>query len=244
MKKVILSIAVTFLLVTAVVAVAAEKYAKSWSDQGEFLLVDTSGNSKATTLAFKNELKYAFNPNLKGSWKIGVLYGESNNQKNAESYSTDLKLDYLIDAKTYGYGVAGWLKNTFAGLDPRYMVGGGVGYKFLTGPDHALIGEAGLGYTSDNYVDNAKHDYLNGRLFGKYTYDFTPKNSFSQSIEYLYDFSRSDNYNLISETALIAALTDVLSMKASYTINYANAPTPDTIKNTDKILGISLVVNF
>lgn len=236
--------AITFLMVFAIAAVAAEKNTKSWSDQAELSAVDISGNTKATTLSLKNELKYAFNPKLNGSWKIGVLYGESNDQKNAESYSTDMKLDYFIDTRTYGYGTAGWLKNKFAGLDSRYTIGGGGGYEFLAGPTHMLIGEAGLGFTSDNNVDDTNHDYLNGRLFGKYTYAFTPKNSFTQSLEYLYDFSRSENYNLISETALIAALTDVLSMKASYTIRYANAPTPDTIKNTDKILGVALVANF
>jgi len=242
--KNVLLLAVTFLMVIAVVAGAAEKDAKNWSDQAEFSLVDAKGNTKATALSLKNELKYAFNPKLNGSWKIGVLYNESNDQTNAESYATDLKLDYLIDTKTYGYGIAGWLKNRFAGLDPRYTAGGGVGYKFLPGPAHMLVGEAGLGFTSDNHSDGTRHDYLNGRLFGKYTLAFTPKNSFSQSLEYLHEFSRSDNFNLISETALVAALNDVLSMKASYTITYANAPIPETIKNTDRILGVSLVADF
>lgn len=244
MKKMILLTAVTFLMVIAVAAVAAEKDAKKWNDQAELSLLDNSGNSDDTTLLLKNELKYAFNPKLNGSWKIGILYEESNGQKDAESYSTDLKLDYLLDDRTYSYGNAGWLKNPFDGLDPRFTVGGGVGYKFLTGPTHTLIGEAGLGYTVDNYIDNTRHDYLDGRLFGKYAYAFTPKSSFSQSFEYMDDFSKFENYSVISETALIAALTDVLSMKASYTVRYANVPIPENIKNTDRILGMSLLANF
>ena len=36
---------------------------KKWSDQAELAFVNTSGNSEATTLAFKNELKYIFSDN-------------------------------------------------------------------------------------------------------------------------------------------------------------------------------------
>lgn len=45
MKKMILLTAVTFLMVIAVAAVAAEKDAKKWNDQAELSLLDNSGNS-------------------------------------------------------------------------------------------------------------------------------------------------------------------------------------------------------
>ncbi|MBE0557721.1 MAG: DUF481 domain-containing protein [Proteobacteria bacterium] len=245
MKKIVFSIVMAVLLSIAVTAFAEEeKKVKNWSDQAEFSLVDTGGNSKTTTMSLKNEMKYAFNPKLNGLWKLGMFYGENDGETNAESYLTELKVDYLFTERLYSYGNALWLKNTFSGLNPRYSLGAGAGYKFLSGPLHTLVCEAGLGYVIDYYTDDSKHDYLNGRLFGKYTYAFTPKNSFSQSIEYLYDFSRSQNYNLISETALIAGLTDILSMKVSYTVRYANQPTPATLKNTDTILGVALVANF
>ena len=70
------------------------------------------------------------------------------------------------------------------------------------------------------------------------------KNRFSQSLEYLYDFEDSDNYNLNSETALISALSDYLSLKASYVVKYDNEPVPETLEDTDTILGITLIVSF
>jgi len=63
-------------------------------------------------------------------------------------------------------------------------------------------------------------------------------------VEFLYDFDDSENYNVNSETALIAALNDYLSLKASYLVKYYSQPVPETLKETDTILGIALVVNI
>ncbi|MBN1841534.1 MAG: DUF481 domain-containing protein [Deltaproteobacteria bacterium] len=87
-------------------------------------------------------------------------------------------------------------------------------------------------------------DYLGGRAAARYEYAFTEKSKFSQSLEFLYDFDDSDNYNVNSETALISALSDYLSLKASYVIKYDHQPVPSTLEDTDTILAVTLVVNF
>lgn len=136
------------------------------------------------------------------------------------------------------------MQDEFAGIDSRYYLGPGVGYKFLSGPKHFLAGEAGLNYAKEEYTDDTDKDYLEGRAFAKYEYAFTEKNRFSQSAEFLYDFEDSENYNVNSETAVISALSDYLSLKASYVIKYDNQPVPETLEETDTILAVTLVVNF
>ena len=69
------------------------------------------------------------------------------------------------------------------------------------------------------------------------------KNKFSQSLEFLYDFDDSDNYRINSETAFITALSNYLSLKTSYEIKHDNEPVPATLKETDTILSVTLVVN-
>ena len=123
-------------------------------------------------------------------------------------------------------------------------MGPAVGYKWLTGPKHFVTTEAGLNYVSEEYVNNTEEDYLQGRLFGLYEYPFSSKNKFSQSLEFLYDFENSDNYNMNSVTALISALSDYLSLKTSYEIKYDHEPVPAMLKKTDTILAVTLVVNF
>lgn len=106
------------------------------------------------------------------------------------------------------------------------------------------MSELGPNYVKEKYTDGTDEDYLEGRAFGQYQYAFTEKNRFSQSLEFLYDFEDSENYRVNSETALISALSDYLSLKASYEIKHDNKPVPSTLEETDTILSVTLVVNF
>ena len=234
----------TVLLIVFALAPGSRAEENKWSDEAELSFVDTGGNTQVTTLSAKNLLKYRFTNKLQGAWKLGAVYGESDGEKNAESYFTELRLDYQFTKRLYYYATGGWMQDEFAGIDSRYYAGPGVGYKFLSGPKHFLAGEVGLNYVWEEYVDGTDKDYLGGRAFAKYEYAFTEKNRFSQSVEYLYDFDDSENYNVNSETAVISALSDNLSLKASYVIKYDNQPIPETLEETDTILAVTLVVNF
>jgi len=216
-----------FIVLAMATGVCAQE--KKWTDQAELSFVDTGGNTDVTSLSAKNLLKYEFSDELQVAWKLGILYGESDGEKNAESYLSDLRLDYLFTKHLYSFVNAGWSKDKFAGIDSRYYAGPGAGYKFFTGPRHFFLAEI---------------RYLGGRAFAEYEYAFTDKNKFSQSVEYLHDFDDSNNYNVNSETALISALSDYLSLKTSYVVKYDNQPVPSTLKETDTILSVTLVVNF
>jgi putative salt-induced outer membrane protein len=232
------------LMVSAIATAGYAEETKKWSDQAELSFVDTAGNTDVTSLAAKNRLRYAFSEDLVGSWKLAALYAETDGEKTAESYATELRMDYDYTDKIYFAGIGGWFKDEFAGIESRYYIGPAVGYRYLTGPKHFLTGEAGLNYVMEEYTDETDSNYLQGRLFGIYEYAFTDKNRFSQSLEFLYDFEDSDNYNINSETAVISALTDAFSLKASYVIKYDNEPVPATLDDTDTILSVALVANF
>jgi putative salt-induced outer membrane protein len=237
--KFVMVLLVVFAMVTAVFAEE-----KKWVEQAELSFVDTGGNTDVVSLSAKNLLKYTFTEELKGAWKLSALYGESEGVKNAERYATELRLDYLLTDQLFSALIAGWLEDEFAGIESRYYLGPAAGYKFFNGPRHFLVSEVGLNYVKEEYTDGTEKDYLEGRAFGQYQYAFTEKNRFSQSLEFLYDFEDSENYRVNSETALISALSDYLSLKASYEIRHDNKPVPSTIEETDTILSVTLVVNF
>ena len=214
------------------------------TDEGEISFVNTGGNTEVTTLAAKNQLKYKFSDNLLATWKLGAVYGENNKVTTAENYFTDLKVDYLFTERLYALADAGWLQNRFVGIDERLYGGLGAGYKFLNGPAHFLVGELGVHYVADDYTDGTRKDYPAGRAYGKYTYAFTEKNKAYQSLEFLYDFKDSNNYDVNSETAVISALGGNLSLKVAYLVNYKNEPVPSTLKKTDTMMTVALVVNY
>jgi putative salt-induced outer membrane protein len=241
MRKITLFI-IVIALFTSIPAVYGEE--KKWKDEAEFSLVDTGGNTDLMSVSGSNTLQYAFDESLKGTWEVSALYGKSDGVKNAESYSTEVRLDYLFTDQLYAAGIAGWLKDEFAGIEAKYYIGPAVGYRLFTGPKHFLLGELGLNYAMEEYINNTDAEFIEGRAFGKYEYAFTKKNKFSQSLEFLYNFDDSGDYKVTSETALITALSDYLSLKASYEIKYVNEPIPQTLDDTDTILSIALVANF
>jgi len=199
-----------FVAICVAYALAGAAYAeeKKWTDEAELSFVDTGGNTEVVSLSGKNLLTYAFTEKLLGAWKLGALYGETDNVKNAEKYYTEFRLDYSYTDTIYFLAIGGWLQDKFAGIESRYYLGPG------------------------------------GRVYGLYQYAFSKKNRFSQSLEFLYDFDDSDNYNVNSETALITALSNYFSLKTSYEIRYDHEPVPATLKDTDTVLSVTLVVNF
>ena len=236
------SLTALFVFLAMATAVCAQE--KRWSDQAELSFVDTGGNTEVTSLSAKNLLRYEFSEKFQAAWKLAALYGKTEGEKTAESYSSELRLDYLCTDRLYSFAAAGWSQDEFAGIDSRYYVGPGVGYKFLIGPKHFLLGEVGANYVNEEYTDDTDEGYIEGRAYASYEYALTEKNKFSQSVEYLYNFEDGKNYRVNSETAVISALSDYLSLKASYVIKHDNQPAPSTLEETDTILSVTLVVNF
>jgi putative salt-induced outer membrane protein YdiY len=245
MKKVLLT-AIIFIFGFMAAQIQAEetKEDKRWKDEAELSFVSTGGNTETTTLSAKNLLLYQFSDKLKGEWKIAALKSEEENETTAERYSTDLKFSLQFAERMYGAVAAGWLKDEFSGFDARYYAGPLLGYKFMVGPNHFLLGEGGLNFAKEEYTDDTDSDFLEGRAFGRYEYVFTEKTKFSQSVEYLHDFDDTDNYKINSETALITALADDFALKTTYEVRYKHRPIPVNLDTTDTLLTVALVVNF
>jgi len=238
------SVFIALIMVLAVGATAEEPADKKWKDEAEFMYVQTGGNTDVRTLAFSNMLEYRFSKPLKGVWNIKALNSETDGEKTAEHYYTDLRLDYLFTEKLYAYLLGTWLKDEFAGFKHRYTAGPGMGYKFINGPKNFLLGEAGLEYANEDYIVDEDERFAEGRVYGKYEYAFTEKNRFTLSSEFLQDFNDTKNYKSNSEAAVISALTDIISLKVSYGVRYQNRPKPSDLEKTDTVFGAALVVTY
>jgi putative salt-induced outer membrane protein len=217
---------------------------KNWEDTAELSYVQTGGNTEVLTLSGNNSLEYNFSENWKGTWNVGLLYGKTGGVKNAERYSTGLRADYESSDVLYYYILGGWLKDEFAGIDNRFHIGPGAGYKILTGERHNLSLEGGLSYAREAYTDEDDNSFLEGRFLGEYEFVFNPKTKFIQSAEYLHNFDDADKFRVNTVSGLTTQLTDILSLKISYEMNYQNEPPPEALEQTDTRFSVALVVNF
>lgn len=218
--------------------------AKRLKAEAELSFVNTSGNTQVTSLSAKNAMTYALTKKLTGTWRLHALYAETDGQRSAESYSTQIRMDYLFTDRLYGAGRGGWEKDQFAGIENRYYTGPLIGYHFLTGPKHRFRAEAGVDYVSEMYTDDTDSDFFDGRAFAAYEWAFAQNTKFTQELEYLVQIDETDNYKINSLSALITTLSNILSLKVGYEIKFDNAPVPDTLEKTDTILAVTLIVNY
>jgi putative salt-induced outer membrane protein len=263
--------AVTLFVTICVILISTTIMAqdKKWKDEGELSYVVTDGNTQVTNFSAKNTLTYNATENDKIIWKIASLYGraevtsfKSGTTKEitktttiVNQDSTDLKYEHSFQNNASAYISCGYLKDRFAGIEQRTYEGVGIGYTFLNTEKTILKAEAGLLYVNEDYtcsvhtvaklsgqpIDDT--DYLSGRGYGEYEYKFNEKSRFKQTLEYLYDFDESENWNGISETSIISSLSSIFSLKTSYTIKYDNLPVAG-LEKRDTILGVTLLINL
>jgi putative salt-induced outer membrane protein YdiY len=187
----------------------------------------------------------------------------------AANYLLALKYRRDITERFYWYAAASWYQNFFAGVDDRYIAGGGLGYVFVKTDHHNLKGEVGVDYTKDDPLGNPipgvpatdaleTTDYASARLFLGYEWKISETAKLTEDLNFFDNLDTTSDWRALSVTALTASMTSNLAVKVSYTVAYDNEPNvtlvPDTVtlgppaavafEKTDTILAAALVVNF
>lgn len=267
-------------------ALGADEPKKPWSDVAEFGFVMTSGNADGTNLAFTNKFKYVWS-DAELTFDAAALHAESTTREitnpapygaavvtdttatTASSYGLALMYRKNISERLFWYSGVSWFQNFFAGIDDRYILGGGIGYTFLTTKRHLFKGELGLDLTRQDPLGNPPPseletiDYVAIRGTLNYEYKISEKSKLTEDLNFIENLDTTSAWRANSITALTAGFTDNLALKMSYTVMYSNEPpvkvvAPDavpapppaaedalyTYEKTDTILSVTLVVNF
>ena len=263
-------------------AIAADAPKKPWSDVADFGLVMTTGNADGTNFALTNKFKYAWS-NAELTFDAAALRNESTTRSlsnpggsvvvsdtsavTASSYGLALMYRQNISERFYWFAGTSWYQNFFAGIDDRYIVGGGVGYTFVKNARNLFKGELGLDFTRQDPLGDpppeelATTDFLGMRAYLGYEFKISEKSKLTEDLNVFANFDTTSAWRANSVTALTAGFTDNLALKVSYTMLYSNEPpvnlvapdagapvgTPDaiyTFEKTDTILAVALVVNF
>ena len=278
-----LALAAVSVLLAAEGALAADEPKKPWSDVAEFGFVMTTGNADGSNLALSNKFKYAWT-NAELTFDAIALHAESTTRDitnpapygtvvvtdttktTASSYALALMYRQNITERFYWFTGGGWYQNFFAGIDDRYIAGGGVGYTFVKTERHLLKGELGLDYTHEVPIESpppdqvSTADFFGLRAYLGYEFKISEKSKLTEDLNLFSNFDTSSAWRVNSVTALTAGFTDNLALKVSYTVMYSNeplfkyiAPTPPapgadnalyTFEKTDTILAVALVANF
>ena len=254
MKKIVMML----VLAMAVSASAAEKKAKKaeeaaapkdgWTTTLNAGLTMTDGNSE--TLAANVGLAAEGEKDGLGSVIAGAdfNYGESTVSSTAtdpatgESVVTETEETTVENAKIFANAKKTLSPKTFAYLDGtvlyddvalidyRATLGPGLGFYLLKNDKRALSLEAGPSYVWEQ-VDGASNDYLALRFAERYSCQATKTAKLVQSLEYMPEAEDFDNYLMVGEIGVEAAMNDRLSLRVVLQDKYDSTPAPGAERN-------------
>ncbi|MEQ1857334.1 MAG: DUF481 domain-containing protein [Longimicrobiales bacterium] len=234
-------------LLTATVAlpVAAQNAGFTWENATELSFVNTAGNASSTTFGVKAALTGTGAPNtLKielggirasstlttrratGTAGSFTLTETETSEPTAASYFARGRYDRAF-AGAFAFGGAGWDRNTFAGIQNRYAVVGGLGRAWIEGESGRFKTDLGATYTIQKDVtptagdDDAFFGFrasveANRRLTA--TADFASMFIADQNLETTSDF-RADWINSIA-----VSISEGLALKTSVQLLYDADP--------------------
>lgn len=266
------------LVLSAAAATAADEPPKrSWTDVAELGLVLTNGNTETVTFAATNKFVYTWtNADLTvdaGALRTdtstpdpknidGVLVVDDTKKTTAAAYLLTSKYRQTIREGFLWYVHLGGNRNRFSGIAARYFVGAGVGYRFIQTPKHTLVGEFGVNFNDEFYIEESLDDrasFADLRAFLSYEFRISDSAKLTDEFEVLMNPKESRDLRLRNVAAVVASLSKKVALKVSLTAVYDREPVvkvlqdtvpPDdgpvtyTLDNLDSVLAASIVINF
>ena len=203
----------------------------------------TNGNSKGTSTSVKNLFNYHWSDVTSLELTAGEFSAKNAGQITAENYNAGEKVTLKALGRNYAFERFGWDKDRFAGIQNRYDASAGMGRLLLELPKDKLNFELSGGYVDQELIDAPHRNFASGHAYAKYEHTLSATSKFTQDGDYLHNFKNSKGYRFNTETALIAAVSVHLSLKASFTWKRNGQP-PEGIVRDDTITSMALMVNY
>ncbi len=228
---------------------AGQDSARTVTFTGDIGFVNTAGNTHLTTINLGDKLTVQAGKLLL-TQTFAFVYGKSEGVQNANSQLARIRADYPLVGWLSAYVLAGYERNRFAGIDRRLDEGVGLAANLLRSEKTELDLEVGVGLVQqrlfpDPALDATVSDnFASGRTAGRFKYLLTKTAWFQQTLEFLPNLEHSSDYRINSETAIVAALSAHLGLKAGYLIKYNHLPPSPDLARTDRFLTTSLQITY
>lgn len=208
----------------------------------EFSFVGTSGNSSTQALGLGADFTLRRNLWVYNA-KAAYVRNESDDELKAEAFAASFQASRTLNARLSAYGKYAFLRNTFAGIENRNSVSGGVEYMIIQPEPHRLKVNAGIGYANEQRVvgeDLSTAEFLTG---ASYKWTISPSADLTDDLDFSFSLSEASDWRTANIVALTAKLTTLFSLKLSNIVRYVNQPV-EGFKTTDTLTSIAFVAKF
>lgn len=213
-----------------------------WEIRWELSLVATGGNAETQTIGTAGELRYR-RPLWETLAKASFVRTEAQQIESARSLSVDLRQSRKVSDRLELFGLASFLQDRFAGIDPRLAATAGAAYALVAAPPHALKLDLGVGATRETRLGGEHIAFATADLVVRYGLTLSDTSAFTSESGGTADLETAENWRLVQTLSFTAGLTGVLSLKISYAVKHLNLPVPG-FEKTDTLASAALVLTF
>lgn len=230
-----------------------------WSTETELSTVQTGGNTELQTynLNTESELKtekrvYSFG----GHYTLGTGQVEDPNdstktvtEETARNWDVHAKYEQVLSKKFNGFIKTMYEGNEFAGIKQRENADLGAKYKIHEMDD--FQSSIGLGYRQTIEKTTVRNDDgddvfndQKGRFFYQLNHKIKEGLSYKFWTEYIYNFTRPEDYLINFEPSVSFAINNTFSFKTSYRGMYDNDPAVGVEDYLDWTYTNSIIAKF
>lgn len=156
-----------------------------------------------------------------------VLDDQSNRETTAEAYYARGRYDYSVSERVFFFGGADWLRNTFAGIDSRFLLAAGAGNTWLESETMSFKTDYGATYTfQQDVIENPfiRNTFPGVRLAYKYWWRLTGSTEFESRLIADWNLDNTDDVRLDFYNALPISISSKLAFKPALQLLWRNDP--------------------
>ncbi len=205
-----------------------------WKSSVSIGLTLTRGNKNSTLLNgdFLTQKK-----TLTDEFSLGVsgAYGQQDSTDSVNYYKGFVQWNHLFTPRFYGYLRADGIQDRIKDIDYRFNIGPGAGYYLIKSTNIMLAAEGGVGFEAERLGDQDRM-FATLRLAERFEYKFADRARLWQSVEFLPQADRLENYVVNLEIGLETMITKTFSQKTWISDSFANRPAAGKVQNDLKIV--------
>lgn len=235
---------ISFFIVSAFFTLSwAQEAPPPFSGEAEAGLITVSGNSDSESYSTKGKAVYV---NDQDTYTASGHYIElsANGIESARNWDAGLRYDRKV-AEYLGVYIGHKAESDiYAGYLQRDSTDIGAKYFLIKEESLNWTLEAGYRYSKTLPLAGAELYENFGRLYTEVNKSFDKTLSVKYWVEYLYNFTNSEGYQVNTEASVNAMLNSIFSLKLGYLLQYLNVPPTAGGKYTTTTSTLNLVAKF
>lgn len=223
---------------------SADLFAVEVLSESEFAYVRSGGNSDVQTTNAKTTTEFRWE---RDQYKFGgrYLYGESDDSVSGRNWDVLNKYEREL-TKRLSLTTAELIEgNRFIGIKARYNSDLGIKYYHIKTDQKRVFTEISFRYSiEDRYAPEENAYYNRGRLYNELDHIVSKNFRYKIWIEYVPNFTETDDHLFNAEASITSTLTDIFSLKVSYFGTFDTRPVTEDLQSYDYNFTTALVMKY